>query len=113
VRQVAKQLPETGPLKSALSVLSPSFLATISSPGVMGAAVLAVSDVLACAEVQGNDSPCPQVRVPVLLRTTCGTVFWIKVLCVRVIHRRQFWLDILLVLKIAGYRNPVRPETKC
>ena len=54
VRQVAKLLPEIGPLSVALTALSPAFLATIASPGVLGAAVLAVSDVLACAEVQGK-----------------------------------------------------------
>ena len=54
MRQVAKLLPEIGPLSVALTALSPAFLATIASPGVLGAAVLAVSDVLACAEVQGK-----------------------------------------------------------
>ncbi len=53
MRQVAKLLPESGPLKTALAAFNPAFLAAISSPGVLGAAVLAVSDVLSCAQVIG------------------------------------------------------------
>ena len=53
VRQAAKLLPESASLKAALSALSPDFLTAVSSPGVLGAAILAVSDVLSCSHIQG------------------------------------------------------------
>jgi hypothetical protein len=53
VRQAAKLLPESASLKAALSALSPDYLTAVSSPGVLGAAILAVSDVLSCSHIQG------------------------------------------------------------
>ena len=55
VRQVAKLLPEGSGLGAALTAFNPEFLAAISSnPGVLGAAVLAIADVLSCAKIQGT-----------------------------------------------------------
>jgi len=53
IRKICRQAKDAGELKIALTTLTPAFLASIKSAAVLGAAVLAVADVLAASGVAG------------------------------------------------------------
>jgi hypothetical protein len=53
LRQVSKQVTDYALLNTALATLNPKFLDTLSSPGVLGAAILTLTDILLTAGVQG------------------------------------------------------------